>query len=195
MERRLFLASAASAALLFVMPERAAAQLDGDWAAFEGLGGLFERLRQITDPIADNISRTKFLWFLNRLQEPLWDILQEKGNVQRALRIADCAGDRRSVIALADQSARKIVPLADELSNRMRVLASAIKPADTRQEAAQLADRLGALQNRKMWTNRVGQFCGDNAAGRQRFLAEVEASIAVVKEARLRLENLMEKIS
>jgi hypothetical protein len=166
-----------------------------DWGVFSKMADLFRNIQGSLDPIANGITRLKFVRFLNSINAPLADLLREKRTVDTAFRLASCEGDATTVQRLASEAARQIMPLVDTLQQQVKKLASAIKPAGTRAEATALANELGSLRSRKMWVDRTNSFCGLSPDRRAEFRAEVQASIEIVMRAQKQLDALIDKLS
>ena len=196
LDRRLFLAGGmtalmlpASAAIAFLPDE------SEDWGVFSKLAGVFVAIQAATQPIADGITRLKFVRFLNGVQGPLTDILREKNAVLDALEIGTCTTDARTVEAMATRPAQRIIPLVTVLQQKVATLSTAIKPGDTRQAATQLANDMSRLQSRKMWVHQLDGFCESPPAERAAFFARVKQSIAIVQEAQKKLDALLDHLT
>ena len=192
--RRTFLAGSL---ILISAPALAVDQdsMDQEWGVFTRLAKLFEDLRAATDPIADGITKLKFVKFLNGINGPLTDILRDKRMVESVLSIGTCAGDAVTMQSLASRAADAIVPLVSTLEEKVRTLSTAIKPAGSRQAAMTLANQLGGLGGRKMWIHRTKAFCSGSPAQRAAFLKEVRGSISIVENAQKTLDTLIEQMS
>ena len=191
--RRLFIAGSMIALTMPMGAVEAMPPDEGDdWGVFSKLAGIFIAIQAATNPIADGITRLKFYKFLNGIHEPLGEILREKGAVLDSLEIGTCTDDAHTIEAMASRSAQKIIPLVVILQEKVRTLSSAIKPEGTRQLATQLADELGSLQSRKMWVYEIHGFCGRSPTARAAFVARVKRSMALVQEAQLKLNALLD---
>jgi hypothetical protein len=196
LDRRSFLGLAAGLAAFpnaaIAAPRRLA---DDDWAIFSKLASLFASVMEATDPIADGITRLKFVRFLNSIHGPLADIIREKQVVLDTLLSAQCTGDATTIRSLAGGAAEKIVPLVKVLEGHVRVLSTAIKPAGTREAAAKLADSMHGLQSRKMWVHRISSYCHGSPQARSAFLAEVRRSASMAADARSKLDGLLDHLT
>ena len=194
--RRLFIAGSMIALTLPMGAVKAIPPDEGDdWGVFSKLAGIFVAIQAATDPIANGITRLKFVKFLNGIQEPLGEILREKKAVLEALEIGTCKDDARTVEEMASRPAQRIIPLVIVLQQKVRTLSSAIKPGGTRQLATKLAEELGSLQSRKMWIHEVRGFCGKSPTARAAFVARVKHSIAIVQEAQQKLNALLDHLT
>lgn len=168
---------------------------DDDWAVFSTLASVFASVMEATDPIADGITRLKFVRFLNSIHGPLADITHEKQVVLDTLLSAQCTGDAATIRLLAGAAAARIVPLVAVLESRVRVLSTAIKPPGTREAAAKLADSMRGLQSRKMWVHRIDGYCHGSPQARSAFLAEVRRSASMAHDARVKLDGLLDHLT
>jgi hypothetical protein len=195
LDRRLFIAGSVTVLMLSLGANAVPPDESEDWGVFSKLAGIFVAIQAATQPIADGITRLKFVRFLNGIQGPLTDILREKNAVLDALEIGTCTTDARTVEAMASRPAQRIIPLVTLLQQKVATLSTAIKPGDTRQAATELANDMSRLQSRKMWVHQLNGFCGRPPADRAAFVARVKQSIAIVQEAQKKLDALLDHLT
>lgn len=182
-----------TAAFLLGGPTSAAA--DGstaEWLAFQKFGEALYGL--VTSPmkVAELIDQQRFFMFVAKCQVLISEVEAAKRDVRDGLRAATCQGEDPYMrqAAAAAHLIREKVP---ELGVAAVKLSSAIKPPGLRKAADEAAEGLSELKSRKMWVDRVGSFCGPPSA-RQAFLDDVDASLAIVRECRERLGQMVDKL-
>lgn len=196
MNRREAMAQVSALALVSFMHTPASAYTNhgGDWSVFSALGVCIEQIRASTDPIANHITKARFLWFLNRIQLTLFDLEEQKRIIRQTLSRANCVGDAVTVTELAGEAADRIKPLLTQLSDQIRELVPAIKPAGSRSLATQLVANMVTLRDSKLWIHHVPHYCHLPMEDRAPFVAEVKASVGYVADARTKLNALMDLI-
>ena len=196
-DRRRFMAAIACAVAVGTAHPLLAQSDDGDWVNFDRLARAFNALLNAPNPIADTVTRLKFVDFLRDVKRPVNRIRSAKREVLEMLQPPSCSShpDSASRMAAAAQAARRIVPLVSQLATHLDTLHDAIRPQGISNNVRAIAEGLRSMQSRKMWVNRVSSYCGRTPNQRTDFRQEVADSHNRVLIVAIQLDSLIDRLS
>jgi hypothetical protein len=169
--------------------------LDGWHETFAEIPKIFLDLMKSVDPIADWITRKRFLRFLERMDRTITSVEISLRTLLRLLEQARC--EPESGADILQKAIQEIINLSDAvatLSDQTRLLALSVKPENVRAEAMQVADRLTSLvEMRDQWINEVSSYCGRSPSERTDIRGRIESGLNSVHESRAPLYELIQR--
>ena len=197
--RRHFMGAIASFAVAGLPSRPLFAQAsDGDWISFDRLARAFNALLNASNPIADTVTRLKFVDFLRDVKRPIDRIMAAKRDVLEMLQHPSCSPGHpasASWMAAAGEAANRIVPLVAQLAAQLDTLHGAIRPSGVGNEVRAIAEGLRSMQTRKMWIDRVDDYCNTGPAQRTEFRREVAGSHNRVRIVAIQLDSLIDRLT
>ncbi|MEX2745604.1 hypothetical protein AB3480_30735 [Rhizobium mongolense] len=193
MDRRSFIVAAS---LMLMWPPRTSTAQSGpaeDWQVFGKLAAIFTSILQATDPIADLITKARFVRLLQQMDGSINTILNTKRNILSSIMAATCS-DGNSLEAALRATAGLTADL-NTLAAQIETLSVCVKPPEARKAAEDAGDELYSLMTtRKIWIGRIPSYCGMDTNAKSELRSEIQTSIDIVAKSRDALGSLIDRL-
>lgn len=177
---------------IFNIDLRAFAQEDDDWSVFQKMSGVFLKLIESTNPIADFITKKKFVGFLRDIRYVLGQIHELKSNIRSLLDNGNC---NETDLKLARSYASLLKAELGTLLSQITLLGNCVKPTGIRAEIEEIGSAIEQLEYSKAWIFHPEVFCEINIAERASLSSYIENSINFVKKSESALDDLIDKLA